>query len=60
MTVTPHAPEGSPTCHVDLMEMEASAFMYIDGITTVTFFDGPVPLEQLKERLVKVVQHRRG
>jgi len=38
------------------MEMEATSYMYIDGITTVTFFDGPIPLEQLKERLVKVVQ----
>ena len=49
------APE-STTCVVDLLEMESSAYMYLDGITTVTFFDGPVPLEQLKERLVKVVQ----
>jgi hypothetical protein len=40
----------------DLMEMEGGGYMYVDGITTVTFFDGPVPLEQLKERLVKVVQ----
>ena len=54
-TVTPYTPETAPTC-VDLMDMEAEAYMYIDGITTVTFFDGPVPLQQLKERLVKLVQ----
>ena len=54
-SVTPYTPETAPTCVV-LMEMEATAYMYIDGITTVTFFDGPVPLQQLKERLVKLVQ----
>lgn len=43
------------TC-VDLLENEVSAYMYIDGVTTVTFFDGPVPLEQLRDRLVQVVQ----
>lgn len=55
MSVTPYNPESPPTC-VDLMEMEASAYVYLDGVTTVTFFDGPVPLQQLKERMVKVVQ----
>ena len=49
------APESTLT-HVDLLEMESSAFMYIDGVTTVTLFDGKVPLEQLKDRLFKVVQ----
>lgn len=53
--VTPGTPETTPTC-VDLMEMEASAYMYLEGITTITFFDGAVPLQQLKERLVKLVQ----
>mmetsp|Transcript_67795 Transcript_67795/g.177788 ORF Transcript_67795/g.177788 Transcript_67795/m.177788 type:complete len:405 (+) Transcript_67795:73-1287(+) len=46
----------SSTTFVDLLEMESSAYMYIDGVTTVTLFDGPVPLEQFKDRLVKVVQ----
>lgn len=45
----------STTC-VDLLDNEGREYMYIDGVTTVTFFDGPVPLEQLKDRLVKVVQ----
>eukprot|EP00928_Gymnodinium_smaydae_P089074 TRINITY_DN73079_c0_g1_i1.p1 TRINITY_DN73079_c0_g1~~TRINITY_DN73079_c0_g1_i1.p1 ORF type:complete len:407 (-),score=57.82 TRINITY_DN73079_c0_g1_i1:162-1382(-) len=48
------SPEGTEC--VDLLEMEASAYMYIDGVTTMSFFDGPVPLDQLKERLVKIVQ----
>eukprot|EP00927_Polykrikos_kofoidii_P083770 TRINITY_DN8658_c0_g1_i1.p1 TRINITY_DN8658_c0_g1~~TRINITY_DN8658_c0_g1_i1.p1 ORF type:complete len:423 (+),score=82.30 TRINITY_DN8658_c0_g1_i1:90-1358(+) len=41
---------------VELMEMESSAYVYLDGITTVTFFDGAVALEQVKDRLVHVVQ----
>ena len=48
------APEG--TTYAKLMEMEENWVPYLDGITTVTFFDGPPPLEQLKDRLVKVVQ----
>ena len=43
-------------CLVDLLEMEASSFMYLDGVSTVTFFDGPAPIQQLKDRLVQVVQ----
>ncbi|CAD7923292.1 unnamed protein product [Amoebophrya sp. A25] len=54
MSVDPQFDSGT-TC-VDLLDMESEAFMYLDGVTTVTFFDGPCPLEQVKERLVKVVQ----
>ncbi|KAK3257340.1 hypothetical protein CYMTET_33569 [Cymbomonas tetramitiformis] len=54
MAVAPQSDETEML--VDLMDMESAAYMYIDGVTTVTFFHGEVPLEQLKTRLVNVVQ----
>ena len=41
---------------VELLEMEGGAYMYVDGVTTITFFNGDTPLDQVKDRLVKVVQ----
>ena len=52
------APEG--TTFVSLLEMEAGWVPYIDGITTITFFDGPPPLELLKDRLARLEARRAG
>mmetsp|Transcript_87051 Transcript_87051/g.244123 ORF Transcript_87051/g.244123 Transcript_87051/m.244123 type:complete len:401 (+) Transcript_87051:74-1276(+) len=55
MVVAAHS-QCEGTTAVDLLERECGPYMFLDGITTITFFAGPVPLEQLKERVVKVVQ----
>ncbi|CAD7924617.1 unnamed protein product [Amoebophrya sp. A120] len=54
--VAPQASGSSPATCVDLLENEGTAYIYLDGVTTVTFFDGPAPLEQLKSRLVQIVK----
>lgn len=55
-TVQPSGEDSTSMRWVDLMEMERSSYMWLDGVTTVTFFEGPVPRVQLEERLVRVVQ----
>ena len=44
------------TSCVDLLANEGNEFMYIDGVTTMTFFNGEVPADAVKNRLVEIVQ----
>eukprot|EP00392_Amoebophrya_sp_AT5.2_P003812 g3817.t1 len=57
MSVAPEStsPDSTTTC-VDLLENEGWAYMYLDGVTTVTFFDGAIPAQWIKDRLVSIVQ----
>mmetsp|Transcript_1985 Transcript_1985/g.4594 ORF Transcript_1985/g.4594 Transcript_1985/m.4594 type:complete len:465 (-) Transcript_1985:547-1941(-) len=44
------------TKQIDLHENEAWAYMYLDGVTTVTFFEGDIPVQHIKDKLVQIVQ----